>query len=97
MTRKVMLLLVERELLDEIEGKILRKIKSGQPMLSTRVVQRILRERRGSAGSAGAKDFTAIVGGVAPSVGHRKLQLADEIVGAEFRLQRVVIRVAGVR
>jgi hypothetical protein len=87
MTRQVMLLLVERELFDEIEGKVLREIESGQTMLSTRVVQRILRERRGRAGSAGAKDFTAIVSGFAPGVGHRKLQLTDEIVGAEFRLQ----------
>src|SRR5437660_2339717 len=96
MAEPALLAFEERQLLAKQERPGAGVIQAREAILALLDTERILGKGVAVASGEGAEDFTGVIEGLGPGEGAAHRELLEEVVGAEFQLQAVVIGVAGV-
>src|SRR5438094_7301441 len=96
MAEPALLVFEERQLLAKQERPGARIVQAREAVLALFDIQWILSKGAAVAGRKRAEDFTGVIEGFGPGEGAAHRQLLEDVVGAEFQLQAVVIGVAGV-
>src|SRR5205814_1879967 len=91
-----MLALEEGQLFGGGNGELVREIQTRIRILATPGVERILSEGQRGATHSGAEDFAHVIERTAVGISSAYAELVEQIIGAEFSLQAVVIGVAAV-
>src|SRR5438270_1297729 len=92
-----MLVLEERQLLSEEDRPLMRIIQAGERIFTAGVVEWVLRKGHGVPGTEGTEDLAYVIESLADGVRGPQRQLFEQVIAAEFHLQRVVVGKAGVR
>src|SRR5947209_1017171 len=92
-----MLVLEERQLLSEEDRPLMRIIQAGERIFTAGVVEWVLRKGHGVPGAEGTEYLAYVIDSLADRVRGPQRQLFEQVIAAEFHLQRVVVGKAGVR
>src|SRR5579864_8087169 len=91
-----MLLFEERQLFREQYGPLVRNVQTGERMFSTCGVERILGPGCGVGTRAGREDLRHVVQSFGERISTSDRQLFEQLVGAEFNLQSVVVGISAI-
>ena len=91
-----MLVPEERQLLSEEDRPLMGIIQTGEGIFTAGIVEWILRKGHGVAAAEGAEDLAYVIESFAEGVRGPQRQLFEQIIAAEFHLDSIVVRKAGV-